>query len=186
MSLIAAFLWNKSPRCSISTMVIDDKKIAFLLAPTIHYLPKSFFGLRKNAKSVIKHFFNEIIRLRKSTKEPIIIEFKIVFYAHDIPYLIPSKESKFVHKIFNNYLSKTKKKIKQLKVNPQLRRRLSGVALKRFKKELRNLHLVNQTRETNFEYHLWTVALHATNATYKTKLQQIKKKLIDAIWEEAI
>lgn len=186
MSLIAAFLWNKSPRCSISTMIINNQNMAFLLPPAIDYLPKGFCVFRKNAKMIIKHFFDQIIRLKKLTKEPIVIEFKIVFYAHDIPYLIPAKESMFVYKTFNKYLSKAKKQAKQFKVNPQLRRRLSGVQLKRFKKELRNLHLVSQTRETNFEYHLWTVALHATNATYKTKLQQTKKKLVDAMWEEAI
>ncbi len=186
MSTIAVFLWNKSPRCSISTMMVNTQNMAYLKSPTIDYLPKNFLGFRKNAKAIIKQFFSEIIRINKVTNEPIIIEFKIVFHAHDIPYLIPAKESVLVYKIFNKYLSKTKKQIKQLKVNPQLRRRLSGAALKRFKKELRNLHLVSQTRETHFEYHLWTVALHATNSTYKVKLHQTKKKLTDAMWKEAI
>ena len=185
MSLIAAFLWNKSPRCSISTMIFDEETIQLLSAPTIHYFAKSYFRFRRDVKLVIKHFFAEIKRLQQRHKKPITLEFKIVFHAHDIPYLKPAKESKFVYDLFLKYYKKTKRKLKSIDINPQLRKRLTGRHLIQFKKELRSLYLVSRKRHTGFEYHLWTVALHATPATYAAKLNKIRTKLVNAVWDSA-
>lgn len=136
MSLIAAFLWNKSHQSSISMMIVDSDNMQFLLTPRIHYLPRGFFTFRRDARKVINLFFKEIQRLHKTKKKKIAVEFKIVFHAPHISYLSPAKESAFVHKTFHNALKKTKKSIKSLEVKPQLRRRLKGKALKQFKKNI--------------------------------------------------
>lgn len=186
MSLIAAFHWNKSPRCAISTMVVDDETMQYVSAPKMQTLPKGFLSFRKAAKAVIKEFFVELIKLNKINKQPIVLEFKIVFHAYDIPYLMPAKESSFVYKTFNAFARKAKKSIRSMKIKPQLRKKLTGKALIQFKKELRSLHLVSRKKTTGFEYHLWAVALHATTATYKTTLQQVRRTLVDAMWDEDI
>lgn len=184
MSLIAAFYWSRSPRCSISMMIFDSDNVKLLLPPKIQYLPKGYFKFKSAAKTIIQDFFQQVVSLHKLAKNPIIIEFKIVFQAHDIPYLMPAKESKLVYKLFTQSFQKNKKKFKLLELKPQLRRRLSGKPLKRFKKELRSLHLVSRKRDTGFEYHLWSIALHATQSTYAIKLQQIRNKLVNAMWDE--
>lgn len=184
MSLIAAFLWNKSPRPSISTMIFDDESMDLLVQPTIQYYPKSYFQFRRAARSSIKTFFSQIERWHSSSKQTVVVEFRIVFHAHDIPYLIPAKESKFVFTSFNKYFKKTAKKIPAMTLKPQLRKRLSGKSLKQFKKELRSLYLVSRKKDSGFEYHLWAVALHATAATYRGRLHKIRNKLLSAMWNE--
>lgn len=186
MSLIAAFHWNKSPRCAISTMVVDEETMQYMSPPKIQALPKGFLNFRRAAKAVIRDFFIEIIRLHKANKKPIILEFKIVFHVHDIPYLMPAKESSFVYKTFNAFARKAKKSIRTMKIQPQLRKKLTGKTLIQFKKELRALHLVSRKKTTGFEYHLWAIALHATPVTYKARLQQVRKILVDAMWSEEI
>lgn len=181
MSLIAAFLWNKTPRCSISVMVVDSRTMEWLIPPKIYYLPKSYLRFQFTARNIIKDFFRQLKRLRKISNKPIMLEYKTVFYAHNIPYISPAKESLHVHTIFLRAYKNTNKKIKKLQLQPQLRRRLSGKALIQFKKELRTLHLVHRKKETHFEYHLWTVALHATPATYVSKLQRVRKKLLNTL-----
>jgi hypothetical protein len=186
MSLIAAFLWNKTANSSISTMIIDDENFEFLSRPKIQYFPNGFFHFRRATKKSIKEFFSQIEVLHKTLDKRIIIEFRIVFTAHDIPYLKPSLQSKFVYKTFFSYLKKMQNKITSLECKPQLRNKLSGRELKIFKKELRALHLVSRKRDTGFEYHLWTVALHATPTTYVAKLRRMKSRLINKVWDDRI
>lgn len=184
MSLVAAFVWTKSPRCSISTMIYDDDNLEIVSKPRIQYFSEGYFSFRRYSKNAIKEFFTDIERLQKTRQTPVIIEYKIVFNVHEIPYLAPAKESKFVHKTFNILARKLKSKVNEVKIRPQLRSRLSGKPLKHFKRELRTLHLVSRRRDTGFEYLLWSVALHATAATYLKKLQFIRNKLVSAMWEE--
>lgn len=186
MSMIAAFLWNKSSNGSISTMIIDDQSMQFLLRPKIYYMPQGYFRFRVAAFRIIKDFFMQIKRLHKLDKKTVILEFRIVFHAYEIPYLLPAKESKFVYTNFMAFAKLTKKTLKTLQIKPQLRKRLSGKALQQFKRELRSLHLVSRKRNTGFEYHLWTVALHATSTTYKEKLHVVREKLVNAMWNNEI
>lgn len=184
MTVIAAFLWNKSPRPSISTMIFDKEDIQFLSTPNIKYFPESYLRFRKASKNVIKDFFSQIKDIQKKHKQNIVIEFKIVFQAHEIPYLIPAKESLFVYNTFIYFTKIIKRKNKKIRIQPQLRRKLSGKELKHFKNELRSLHLVRRKRETSFEYHLWAVALHATSSNYEEKLVKIRKKMLNAMWND--
>lgn len=184
MSLVAAFLWHKSPRPSISTMILEDEEMQILVAPRKRYCPKSYLSFRKTAKEEIQNFFNDVKRLQKVHARPVILEFKIVFHAHDIPYLMPAKESRFVHTTFIKMVRKLKKQIKHVTVRPQLRSKLSGKSLKQFKQGLQRLHVVRRKRDTGFEYHLWTVALHATSTTYAEKLERMRKKMLAAMWDE--
>ena len=181
MSLIAAFMWKKHPRCSISTLILESENMEVLSKSDIHYFTTGYLRFRRESKKTIKNFFAKIEKEYKTHKTSVTLEYKIVFHALHIPYLSPSKESKYVAKVFANYLKKTKKKIK-MEVKPQLRNRLSGKSLKQFKRELRSLYLVSRKKHTNYEYHLWTIALHATKATYASKLQKIRLKLIDKVW----
>jgi len=180
MAIVAAFLWCKHPRCSVSTMILNTKTMAILDKPTIAYFPQYSLRFKKNIKKFINEFITKIEAYQTDTN-PITVEYKIVFPS-DIPYMVPAKESHYTYQNFLKSLQRTQKKIKQLKVKPQLRNRLTGKALKRFKQGLRSLYLVSRKRDTNYEYHLWTVALHATRATYSEKLKQIKKVLTDKIW----
>lgn len=184
MKIVAAFLWNKSPRCTISSMIFDYQKMDIISKPEIVYLPKGYLSFRHHASKTIKIFFQKIKSLNKITKAPVIIEYRIVFYAHMIPYLKPAKESKYVYQMFTKQLNKTQKKFKALHVQSQLRNKLTGKNLKRFKKTLRDLHLVSRKRNTGFEYHLWTVALHATTSTYENILKQVKNKLLKKMYED--
>lgn len=183
MSIIAAFLWKKSPTCSISTMIFDDETLEFFLSPQLQFLPIPYLQFRRATKKIVCEFFLQLQKLTKISNKPIIIEFKIVFHAHEIPYLKPSRESKFVYKTFKKRLNKAKKELNNIKIQPQLRKLLSGKHLSRFKREIRSLYLVRRKRDTGFEYHLWVVALHATPTTYVLKLQQIRTKLINAMWD---
>lgn len=186
MAMIAAFLWNKSSNGSISTMIIDERSMQYLSPPKIHHMPQAYFRFRLAAFKLIKEFFMQIKRLHKLHKKPVIIEFRIVFHAYDIPYLLPAKESKFVYTNFMVMVKLLKKTLRNLQIKPQLRKRLSGRELQQFKKGLRSLHLVSRKRHTGFEYHLWTVALHATSTNYKDKLITVREKLLRAMWNEEI
>lgn len=179
MSLVAAFLWNKSPQCSISTMIVNDENFQVISKPQIKYFSEDYLAFRKHAKSTIREFFKSIKELHKKYKTPITIEFKIVFFAPDVPHLIPAKESEYVYEIFFEYYNKMQQKNKHIKIKPQLRKRLTGRSLKRFKKGLQSLYLVSRKRDTGYEYHLWTVALHATKANYAGKLHRIRTKFVN-------
>src|SRR5690349_4680802 len=96
------------------------------------YFPRESLLFRKSARHSIKNFFSEIAKLYKMYEQIIIVEFKIVFKVHEIYYMLSSDESKFVYQCFMNFFKKTKRKIKLIKIKPQLRRRLSGKALKNF------------------------------------------------------
>lgn len=165
-------------------MVMDNETIDILVAPRIQHFSESYLKFRSASKKAIKEFFMQIEALEKAHQQPVIIEFKIVFNTYSIPFLTPSRESKFIYKTFHYYLRKTKKRLKLLKIKPQLREKLSGKELKYFKKELRALHLVSRKRDTGFEYHLWTVALHATSTTYKMLLQKVRDRLFDKLWNQ--
>lgn len=182
MSLVAAFLWNKSPRCNVSTMVFDEETMEIIAAPKIEYYAKGFFRFRLQAKTTVKKFFNDLNQIQNLRKKPIRLEFRIVFNAINIPYLSPAKESEYISKIFFYYLKKTKIKNNAFTITPQLRSKLSGRPLIKFKKELRSLYLVSRKRNTGYEYHLWTIALHATTATYQRKLDSIREKLMENYW----
>lgn len=186
MSLIAALFWNKSPNCAISYMIVDDENMQYVVKPTINRLPKKYASFKKSAKNTIKEFFIEVKNLHIKHKKPIIVEYKIVFHVPHLLNFTPAKESLFVQKQFIKYCKKTIKKSKSIKLKPQLRNRLSGKALKQFKKKLRSLYLVSRKKDTGFEYHLWTVALHATPATYAEKLLQVRKKLLKLMWKEEL
>lgn len=186
MSIIAAFLWKKSPHCSICTMLLDEDTMQFIVRPTIKYIPKQKSQFKKAARAVIKEFFAAIEHVYRRNKAQIILEFRIIFKGTNYYYITPAEESLFVEKQFKFYLKKTKKIIKKnLKIKPQLRQRLSGKILKLFKKRMNSLHLVSRKKHTNYEYHLWTVALHATPKTYSEKLRKVKAKLVNAIWDAA-
>lgn len=184
MSLVAAFLWKKTPE-SISTLIFDDDNVNIILKPNIHYLPKNFLAFRREAKKIINHFFSKIVRAHALSKTKIKLEYKIVFTAENIPHLTPAKESLFVYKTFIYHAKKTKKRIKNLKIQPQLRRKLSGKILRKFNKQLQHLYLLNRKQKTRYEYNLWAVALHATPGTYEVTLNRIKEKLMDSFWKKA-
>jgi hypothetical protein len=184
MSIIAAFYWTKSPRHSISTLIFDDETVDILSPAKIDYLPQNDMSFQKAAKLCIQQFFSEISKLNRIYQQPISVEFKIVFKVHEIFYMQPSDESQFVYDFFNKIFKQTKSKIKSLKLRPQLRKRLSGKSLKHFKKELRTMALIIRKRNTGYQYHLWALALHATNMTYLSKLKKIKKNLFNRLWQQ--
>lgn len=183
MSLIAAFLWKKSPNQSISTLIFDDSNIKILSSPVIHYLPDGYLRFRRETNKIVKNFFLQALYFHNVTKQPIKIEHKIVFDA-DIPYLIPAKESKYVYRTFMYWAKKISKKIRYLKICPQLRKKLSGKSLKFFNRGLRSFDLLSRTAGTRYEYNLWALALHATPATFEEKLKYLKNKLIAEYWKK--
>lgn len=184
MSIVAAFLWNKSPRTYISTMIFDEDTMEVFTLPKIEFFAKGYLTFRRQAKKSILAFFNDIIKAYSKKRKTVRLEFKIVAEVSDIPYMYPAKESRYVRKVFLYYAKKTKQKIKRLKVSPQLRSKLTGRALRIFKRELKSLYLVQRRRDTGYEYHLWAVALHATASTYLEKINRVRRILIDAIWNE--
>lgn len=186
MRLIAAFMWSKAKRNSISTLIFDTDDIKVLSPPTKHFLPKNYFSFRQSIRKITNDFFQQIIELNKQSEKSVSVEFKIVFRTHEIAYMKASADSLYVLKYFMQCVKKTKKKIKNIELQPQLRKRLTGRSLKLFKKELQSLYLVSRKRNGGFEYHLWAIALHATKATYADKLRQIRHKLVDSMWDENI
>lgn len=187
MSIVATFLWIKSPKLSICTMIHDNQTVELLLKPMRQDLPSGYFPFRKAVKKIIGDFFQEIVQLHKARETQIIIEYKIIFNATVYPYyVVPSKESKFVYKTFMKGLKKLTKRNEFISVKPQLRSKLTGKSLKYFKRELRALYLVSRKRNTGFEYLLWMVALHATESTYKKLLAQMRNKLFDSAWHKEV
>lgn len=184
MSLIAAFLWNKSPRCSISTMVVNDENFQLVSKPERIYFAGKYPLFKRQATAAVRDFFQTMAELYKKHQCPIKVEFKIIHLAQDIPYLTPAKESEFVYALFCKELVRLNKKIKTLDIKPQLRQRLDGIALKHFKQGLQSMYLVSRKRSTNYEYHLWSVALHATNGTYAAKLYKVRTKLLQKMWDK--
>jgi hypothetical protein len=167
-------------------MIIDDKVPKIIAQPKIHYLPNGVISFRRYAKSIIKNFFSQIEALPKSQKNPIKIEHKIVFHAKHIPYLTPAKESLFVYKVFMKHAKKLKSKSRYVVIEPQLRKLLSHKPLRSFKKNLRSMELVSRKRNTGFEYHLWAVAMHATKTSYSAKLNLLRNKLLNSMWQEVL
>lgn len=186
MSLIAALYWNKSPHCSISTMILNDENFEFVVLPKIEYLSGNYFSFRKKVKKTLRQFFHDIESSFITYQTPVVLEFKIVFNSNDVPYLKPARESRLVSKVFRNLAKKTQRRIKYLTIKPQLRSKLSGKSLKQFKQGLRALYLVSRKRDTGYEYHLWSIALHATSTTFDKKLTLVRKKLERKIWQEVI
>lgn len=185
MDITAALLWNKSPRPALSMMIVNNETLEFYLPPQVYYFPHRYLKFRAETKKTIASFFNEIIKVHKVKPKVVIrLQYRILFHTNDIPYLIPAKESKFVSTTFKKYVRRTVNQLKDLHLEPQLRKRLSGKALLHFKRELRQMRLVNRKRGSGFEYHLWAVALHATPATYKNKLEQLKDKLSAREWQK--
>lgn len=183
MSLIAAFLWRKSPKLSICTLMFDSETMKIISSPKIVYFSKKLFSFRSEAKQIINEFVFQLMQFSKVYKN-IFIEFKIVFDVSDMSWFKVSNKSRFVNGFFIKSVAKIQRTNPHIKLRAQLRQKLSGRALKHFKRELRLMNLVSRRRDTGFEYHLWTVALHATPKTYEKKLQIIKKKLFQTWWNE--
>lgn len=183
MSLVAAFYWQKSPKCCISTLIFDDDTMEIVSSPKINYFPANSLSFKNKVKKCIKDFFTEINNLYHEYDVYIKIEFKIVFNVMHIPYLKPAKESKYVYKTFMYWLEKTKKRITTLKISSQLRKTLSGKPLHYFNRELKALHLVRRKKDTRFEYKLWAVALHATESNYEKKLKRVRNILLRQVWQ---
>lgn len=181
MSLVAAFVWRKTPKLSISTFMYNNENIKIIVAPTQHLLPHTLRTFKKETKKIINNFIMELKTLSKLHSK-IIIEYKIVFNVSFIPWMIASDESMFVYKYFLRAVTKLQKKIHHIKIKPQLRNKLKGKSLKHFKRELRKMDLVSRKKHTGYEYVLWMVALHATSETYKKKLDAMKQKLLDSIF----
>lgn len=182
MAIVAAFLWNKKKNPSISTLIFDESNMKILSPPHIDYFAEDFFRFKNEVTKVIEHFFEKILSFNNNQK--IVIEFKIVFNATQVYYLIPSPKSNFVYRTFKYFLHKTKQKSKNVHVNPQLRKQLSGRSLKLFHRQLRLLNLVSRKINTRFEYNLWGVALHATPKTFELRLKSIRQKLMDEFWKK--
>jgi len=175
MSLIATFLWKKSPQ-TIATFVFDDETIQIIRTPQIFYLPKKLKFLKKEIIKIVTDFIKDLEILSKEHAR-IIVEYKIVFKAESIPWITLSPESKYVYKKFIQAMTISQTNCKQIKLKPQLRKKLSGKALKYLKQELQKMELVSGKRTRGFEYHLWMIALHATAKTYRPTLKKIKQRL---------
>ncbi len=181
MSLVAAFLWNKS-NLSIAALIFDDKSMQVLSRPQIYYLPSYSFRFKRMTRQYINEFFKQLTELSISQQENIKIEYKILLMTRRWRYMKPAKESKYVYKIFQNAALKASKKIPALTLQPQARAKLTGKHLLAFNRKLRLLNLVSRKINTRFEYNLWAVALHASNKTYEQILAAIGRKFMEAFW----
>ena len=184
MSIVAAFLWRKTPKPQICTMVYDDQTLIILSAPKIYYFSQKTFSFRKEAKLIVDEFINELSTLAILKTTRLIIEHKIFFKTSGTFWFIPAKKSQFLYDYFIKAIHRLKKLSFEVSLKPQLRSRLKGRPLKIFKRELRKMKLVSRKRDTHYEYHLWALALHATSKTYDKKLASLKEKLLDQFWNQ--
>ena len=82
---MATFLWRKSPRASICTFIYDNDSIEMISEPKISFFSHKLFSFRKEAKKIINSFISELEKLSSDNKEPIVIEYKIVFNVISVP-----------------------------------------------------------------------------------------------------
>ena len=181
MSLVAAFLWSKSTS-SIATVIFDDDTMQVLSTPKITYFPPYSFKFKRIMKQFIRAFCDDIKVLSATSQQRIIIEYKIVFITRRWRYMVPSKESKYVYKIFQQMMNKLSNRIPEIDLKSQIRNKLKGKHLLAFNRKLRSLNLVSRKVNTRFEYNLWAVALHATKKSYEKSLAKISEKLMEAFW----
>ena len=92
MNLIAALMWKKHPRCSISTMILDSDNVHIIAKPNIHYLTSGYLRFRRDSKQLMKDFFAQVESVEKKYKQPVTIEYKIVFHAPHTTYISPSPD----------------------------------------------------------------------------------------------
>lgn len=77
MSLVAAFVWRKSPLPSICTFVYDNETIEIISKPKIYFLPQNFFSFRKKAKKIINDFISELNQLAKRYKKILFLNIRL-------------------------------------------------------------------------------------------------------------
>ncbi len=186
MSIVAAFLWQKSPTQSISTLIFDEDTLTVYSRPKKFTLSKKLFSFSRESKKIINNFSDHLIRLSTKYQKKITVEYKIVFLVNTISWMSPARESKAVLRLFRKAIKKIQKKHANIVLAPQLRRKLSGKSLLMFKRELRKLELVSRKRNTGYEYHLWAIALHATSTSYNKKLLMLRNALVNKYWNETI
>jgi len=186
MSIVAAFLWQKSPKQSISTLIVDEDTLTVYSRPKKFIFSKKLFSFSRESKKVINHFSDHLMKLATKYQKKITVEYKIVFLVNTISWMNPARESKAVLTLFLKAIKKIQKKYPNVMLAPQLRRKLSGKSLVMFKRELRKLELVSRKRNTGYEYHLWAIALHATASSYDKKLLMLRNTLVNKYWNETI
>lgn len=85
----------------------------------------------------------------------------------------PSDRTEYVRETFFEKFNGLKSDLLTL-ADSQLRKKLENSALKEFKEGLVSLQLI----ELAYQVHLWAIALHATQSTYKSKLKKLTKALL--------
>lgn len=88
----------------------------------------------------------------------------------------PSDETEFVR---SEFLRCHKQLIGHgsVELAKQYRKKLKKPELDEFKKEITGLELIDGKRGNAFQFHLWSLALHATKSNFKTKIRKLKKAL---------
>src|SRR5438105_3568554 len=99
-------------------------------SPRIRYYPKKKLSFKREVKKTIKKFFQEITFYHRKYKKPVSLEFKIVFNVTGVEYMVPAWESLYVYTLFLNACEKLNNSIDDFELNSQLRKRLSGKALR--------------------------------------------------------
>jgi len=173
---IKVALWWDVANYSLAFMCIDNKFKILTPARKIHLDAKNDAVFQANAKRVVEDFYHHIHTVyQQHPKSDIKLEYKILHEVDDglSEYYEPNPKSVYVKQIFLHNYALNKAKILPLRLSQQLRHRLKRPALDIFKKVLKRLKLVKPTRQNNYEYHLWILALHVTKTNYRNIIKKL-------------
>lgn len=183
MNIIGAFHWDGSNPKSISTIIIDED-YSVRLEPSISKLKGlSLIDFKIEAEKLINNFFREIETFAKNKNgNTVTVEYKIVGHASVAsPFHTqmhkPSDCTEFVRDKFHECFNKLTEKYSSLTLAKQYRSKLQNSALITFKQGLGDLQMVSAKRGNAFQFHLWSLALHATTGNYEKKLRNLSRKI---------
>lgn len=152
----AALFWEPS-KSAINYMAVDDHYHVLISPKQVNLQSKNNFSqVKKEIESSLSLFFSELYKLNLSFSKHALVEYKTVMGSYGQARF----DSLYLDKRLKVYLSKNKipgNKVRSL---------LKGKELKYFKRALKSFGI-----RTN--WHLWSIALHATQSTWETAVKHL-------------
>ncbi len=180
MGIIAAIHWHGSGNDKVlSCMIVDELTFEIYFGPKKYIMPVDDDKFNIKVNEIIKLFFDKVREINKIYKSDIKFEYKIVGnFQTGIRYNTrldkPSVKTDYVDMVFSDSFIKIQSENFRCS-KKRLRSDLSGVALQRFKKKLIEYGLINSINKDKYRWHLWALALHATNGRYEVQLKKLCK-----------
>jgi hypothetical protein len=174
----AAFFWELKQKY-FSYMLLQDENCAVLLSPKKINLSNHMKGkrliltdaLKKKIDAELVSFFKLLEKQKARKHTHVLLEYKTV---SDLPVAAIKKKAANSGNEVSKYLNtQLRKMIEKHKIeSKQVRSKLSGESLNKFKRALENLKLIKNKKDAH-NWHTMAVALHAT----KKNCDEVIRKL---------